>query len=280
MINKLIVYQPDEFSTTIEVRVEDETVWLNRHQISTLFERDVKTIGKHISNALKEELRNFQVVAKFATTASDGKTYQMEYYNLDMILSIGYRVKSARGIQFRIWANKILKEYMLKGYSVNHRIDCLEGDVNAIKKKLGEIDFQIHTSLPRNEEIFFEGQVFDAFVFVSELIKSAKTAIVLIDNYIDESVLFLLSKRTASVSATIYTKTISKQLELDLKKHNQQYPEITIKTFSKAHDRFLVIDQKTIYHFGASLKDLGKKWFAFSKMEIEAMSLLNRIIEE
>lgn len=280
MINKLIIYQPDEFSTTIEVRVEDETVWLNRHQISTLFERDVKTIGKHISNALKEELRNFQVVAKFATTASDGKTYQMEYYNLDMILSIGYRVKSARGIQFRIWANKILKEYLLKGYSVNQRIDSLEGDVNAIKKKLGEIDFQIHTSLPRNEEIFFEGQVFDAFVFVSELIKSAKTAIVLIDNYIDESVLFLLSKRTASVSATIYTKTISKQLELDLKKHNQQYPEITIKNFSKAHDRFLIIDQKTIYHFGASLKDLGKKWFAFSKMELEAMSLLNRIIEE
>ncbi len=280
MINKLIIYQPDEFSTTIEVRVEDETVWLNRHQISTLFERDVKTIGKHISNALKEELRNFQVVAKFATTASDGKTYQMEYYNLDMILSIGYRVKSARGIQFRIWANKILKEYLLKGYSVNQRIDSLEGDVNAIKKKLGEIDFQIQTSLPRNEEIFFEGQVFDAFVFVCELIKSAKTAIVLIDNYIDESVLFLLSKRTASVSATIYTKTISKQLELDLKKHNQQYPEITIKKFSKAHDRFLIIDQKTIYHFGASLKDLGKKWFAFSKMELEAMSLLNRIIEE
>lgn len=280
MVNKLIVYQPDEHSTTIEVRVEDETVWLNRPQISTLFERDVKTIGKHISNALKEELRNFQVVAKFATTASDGKTYQMEYYNLDMILSIGYRVKSAKGIQFRIWANKILKEYMFKGYSVNQRIDSLEGDVNAIKKKLGEIDFQIQTSLPRNEEIFFEGQVFDAYVFVSELIKSAKIAIVLIDNYIDESVLFLLSKRTASVSATIYTKTISKQLELDLKKHNQQYPEITLKPFSKAHDRFLIIDQKTIYHFGASLKDLGKKWFAFSKMEIEAMSLLNRIIEE
>ena len=165
MKNEIIIYQADELSARLEVRIEEETVWLNRQQLSILFGRDVKTIGKHITNVLKEELNGFSVVAKFATTASDGKVYQVEYYNLDMIISIGYRVKSQRGIQFRIWANKVLKDYLLKGYAVNKRMDRIENDVLYLKEKVNEFDLQIKTNLPPNEGIFFNGQVFDAYVF-------------------------------------------------------------------------------------------------------------------
>jgi hypothetical protein len=261
----------------LEVRIEEETVWLNRQQLSTLFGRDVKTVGKHIANVLKEELKGFSVVAKFATTASDGKVYQVEYYNLDMIISIGYRVKSQRGIQFRIWANKVLKDYLLKGYAVNKRMDRIENDVHYLKEKVYEFDLQIKTNLPPNEGIFFNGQVFDAYVFVTNLIKIAKKSIVLIDNYVDETVLSMLSKRKPGVQATIFTSKSTKQIKLDLQKHNQQYPNITIKQFNKSHDRFLIIDNDTVYHIGASMKDLGKKWFAFSNIKLNASEMLNKL---
>ncbi|HED06475.1 MAG TPA: DNA-binding protein, partial [Ignavibacteria bacterium] len=182
MKNEIIIYQTNELSDRLEVRIEEESVWLNRQQLSLLFGRDVKTIGKHIANVLKEELKGFSVVAKFATTASDGKVYQVEYYNLDMIISVGYRVKSKRGIQFRIWANKVLKDYLLKGYAVNQRMDRIENDVHYLKEKVNEFDLQIKTNLPTNEGIFYNGQIFDAYVFVSKLIKSANKSIILIDN--------------------------------------------------------------------------------------------------
>ena len=182
---EIVIYQPtSEENIQLKVRVENESVWLNRHQLATLFNRDVKTIGKHISNALNEELEAIPVIAKFATTASDGKIYQVEHYNLDMIISIGYRVKSKRGIQFRIWANKVLKDYLLKGYAVNQRIMKIENDVHALKTKVDDIDFRINTNLPPHEGIFYDGQIFDAWQFVSNLIKSAKKSIILIDNYI------------------------------------------------------------------------------------------------
>jgi len=270
--NEIILYQPDN-SIQLEVRVENETVWLNRHQMALLFDRDVKTIGKHINNALKEELFGFSVVAKFATTAADGKIYQVEYYCLDAILSVGYRVKSQKGAQFRIWANRVLKDYLLKGYAVNQRIERLEHKIVEHDQKF---DLLIKTSLPPKEGIFFDGQIFDAYTFASDLIKSAKKFIILIDNYIDDSALLLLSKRAKNVKAIIYTSTISSQLQLDLQKHNAQYPPITIKTFTRSHDRFLFIDEN-VYHIGASLKDLGKRWFAFSKIELEARILLQNI---
>lgn len=279
-MNKAEIVLYKEFDKThfqIEVRVEDDTVWLNRQQIALLFERDVKTIGKHISNVLREELRDVSVIAKFATTATDGKIYQVEYYNLDMIISIGYRVKSKRGIQFRIWANKVLKEYLLKGYIVNHRIEKIENDVYSLKKKVNEIDFQVKTNLPPNEGIFYDGQIFDAYTFVTKLTKSAQSSIVLIDNYLDETVLSLLTKRNSKVKATIYTASVSKQFKLDLEKHNAQYESIEVKIFTKAHDRFFIIDKTTIYHIGASLKDLGKKWFAFSKIELDPLDMLARL---
>ncbi|WP_278676720.1 virulence RhuM family protein [Phocaeicola coprocola] len=282
---EIILYQPDE-AIKLEVRLEDETVWLNRQQLSELFDRDIKTIGKHISNALKEELIDIPTVAKFATVQKEGErfvTRQVEFYNLDMILSVGYRVKSQRGIQFRQWANKVLKDYLLKGYSINQRLNEIEQKMDnkffQIEKTIAEhdkkIDFFVRTSLPPVEGIFFDGQIFDAYKFATDLIKSAKCSLILIDNYVDESVLLMLSKRNSGVSATIYTHKINAQLQLDLNKHNDQYPPIEARTYKSSHDRFLIIDNTEVYHIGASLKDLGKKMFAFSKLELPAHTIID-----
>jgi len=281
MKNEIVIYQSKDLSQRIEVRVEEDTVWLNRHQIAALFDRDIKTIGKHINNVFSEgELDKSSTVAKFATVQNEGGRSierQIEYYNLDVIISVGYRVKSKQGTQFRIWANKVLKDYLLKGYALNNRMNRIEDNVQKLTEKVEQIDLQIQANLPPNQGIFFNDQVFDAYNFVSGLIRRAKRSIILIDNYIDDTVLTLFTKRDKKVKATIFTKKISKQLALDLKKHNQQYPEIEIKEFDKAHDRFLIIDEKEVYHFGASLKDLGKKWFAFSKMDASSIKVLDQI---
>ena len=255
--------------------MEDETVWLNREQLSQLLDRDIKTIGKHIGNIFKEsELDTTSVVANFATTAKDGKVYQVAYYNLDMILSVGYRVKSTKGVEFRKWSSAILKSYLLKGYALQHRVETIE-------KRVFEHDFKIeqllHAKLPAQQGIFFDGQLFDAYVFVSDLVKSAKKSIVLIDNYVDETVLLLLSKRNETVKATIYTEKITPQFQLDIKKHNAQYEPVGVEIEKKSHDRFLIIDENQVYHLGASVKDLGKKWFAFSRLHIDANSILSKL---
>lgn len=276
---EIVIYKStDTNNFQLEVRVEDETVWLTQAQMADLFQTTRNNVTLHISNVFKEnELQENSVCKDSLLTASDGKKYKTKLYNLDVIISVGYRVKSKRGTQFRIWANKILKEYLLKGHAVNHRFEKIEGDVWYLKNKVDEIDFQINTNLPPNEGIFYDGQIFDAYKFVSELIKTAKRSIVLIDNYIDESVLTLLAKRDRKVKAVIFTANISKQLMLDLKRHNAQYPKIDIKQFAKSHDRFLIIDNETVYHIGASLKDLGKKWFAFSKIKLDANELINKL---
>lgn len=281
--NEIILYQPDA-TLSLDVRVENETVWLNRNQIALLFDRDVKTIGKHINNALKEELEDLSVVAKFATTAADGKTYQVEYYNIEMITSVGYRVKSRRGVQFRQWANKVLKDYLLRGYSVNQRLSYME---NRIDRRLLEhdkrlddlsdkVDFFIRTSLPPKEGVFFNGQIFDAHEFICRLIKSANKRIILIDNYVDESVLVQLDNRNDNVSALIYTGEISRTFRQSINRHNRQYAPIEVRAADRIHDRFLIIDD-TLYHIGASIKDLGKKLFAFSKLEISPTYILANI---
>ena len=275
--NEIVVYQADNL-TSVEVKLGNDTVWLNRNQIASLFKRDVKTIGKHINNVFSEaELDRDATVANFATVQLEGDREverQIEHYNLDVIISVGYRVKSIQGTQFRIWANKILKDYLLKGYAVSKRIDRIEDNVHTLIGRVDEIDLQIKSSLLPQQGIFYDGQVFDAYVFVSDLIKTAEKSIILIDNYIDECVLQLFTKRNKNVSVNIYTKNITKTLKQDLEKHNAQYPKIEIESFTKAHDRFLIIDETTVYHFGASLKDLGKKWFAFSKMEMQAMGMI------
>lgn len=284
MKNEIIIYQNQDSSTKIEVRLEDETVWLTIEQISVLFARDRTVVNRHINNIFKErELVREEVCAFFALTtqhgAIKGKTQikNVEHFNLDVIISVGYRVKSKQGTLFRIWSNKVLKEYLLKGYAVSNRINRIEEDVYYLKEKAKEFDLQLKTNLPPNEGVFYEGQVFDAYVLVCDIIKTAKKSILLIDNYIDESVLTLLTKRQKNVSATIFTKSISKQLELDIKKHNQQYPVIDVKIFTKSHDRFLIIDNEVVYHIGASIKDLGKNWVAFSKMNLESFEMISKL---
>ncbi len=277
-INEIVIYQSDDLSTKLEVRVEEDTIWLTQAQIVTLFDSSKANISEHIKNIFQiNELDEHSTVRKIRTVRKEGNrtvTRSLIHYNLDMIISIGYRVNSLRGTQFRIWANKILKDYLLKGYSLNNRMNRIEDTVHSLSKKVNEIDLQINTALPPKQGIFYEGQVFDAYVFVADLIKSAKKSILLIDNYIDESVLQLFTNRKKNVTVTIYTKNITKILKQDLEKYNAQHPKIEIEKFTKAHDRFLILDETTVYHFGASLKDLGKKWFAFSKMDLKAVEMI------
>ena len=271
MNNEIILYRPNELAEHIEVRLEDETVWLNRQQLTILLGRDVKTIGKHINNVFEDgELQKSSTVANFATVQNEGgRTIerQIEYYNLDVIISVGYRVKSKQGTQFRIWATNVLRDYLLKGYSLNQRMNRIENNMDHLIKKVDTISLHISSHLIPNQGVFFEGQVFDAYELASRIIRSAKSDIILIDNYIDESTLTHLTKKTKEVKLFLLTKTISDQLALDVKKANEQYGHIEIKFFAKSHDRFLIIDNSEVYHLGASLKDLGKKWFAFSKID-------------
>ena len=277
---EIILYQPDE-AVRLEVRLEDETVWLTQAQIAELFQRDRTVITKHINNVFKEKELEEKSNVHFLHIANSDKP--VKFFSLDVIISVGYRVKSVRGTQFRQWANKILKEYLLKGYSINQRLNDMEYRMNnrffQIEKTIAEhdakIDFFVRTSLPPVEGIFFDGQIFDAYKFATDLIKSAKCSLVLIDNYVDESVLLMLSKRNSGVSATIYTHKINAQLQLDLNKHNEQYPPIEVRTYKSSHDRFLIIDNTEVYHIGASLKDLGKKMFAFSKLELPAHTIMD-----
>lgn len=283
--SEIILYQPDE-TIKVEVRLENETVWLTQMQMAELFKTTKQNISLHVNNIFKEnELSKEAVVKESLTTASDGKKYRTAFYNLDVIISVGYRVKSIRGTQFRQWANKVLKEYLLKGYSVNQRLNRLEQEIDdkfmQHKQRLDaideKIDFFVRTSLPPVEGIFYNGQIFDAYKFATDLIRTAKKSIILIDNYVDESVLLMLSKRVENASATIYTSKISRQLQLDLERHNEQYPTINIMVYKNCHDRFIIIDQQHVYHIGASLKDLGKKLFAFSKLNIPPQMIIDTL---
>ena len=307
--NQIVVYQPNE-TVRLDVRLENETVWLNRHQMAQLFGRDIKTIGKHIANALSEELAcnsvvsdfattqshqnptvaNFatvgtsqdSVVAKFATTAADGKVYQVEYYNLDVILSVGYRVKSAQGILFRRWANTVLKEYLLRGYSVNARLNQLEdkmdrrfskydSDIAELKYK---VDFFVQTQTPPLQGVFYNGQFWDARALVLSLVSRAKRSLILIDNWANTEVLDLFKKKREGVRLTIFTSEHydkkhvphHKISSADVATFNAQYPKLAVRYNETFHDRFLIIDDKELYLIGASLKDLGSKCFAFTKL--------------
>ena len=276
----IVVYKSSDGVVQLNVHLADETVWLTLNQLATLFDRNKSVISRHISNIYSEgELIREATVAKNATVQNENGrrvVRQIEYYNLDVIISVGYRVKSLRGTQFRQWANHVLKEYLLKGYSVNNQLERLEQRVSRTEEK---IDFFVRTSLPPVEGVFYNGQIFDAYVFATDLIKSAKKNITLIDSYIDESVLLMLSKRKAKIRATIIARSDSKMSHLDIEKHNAQYSPIEVNVCDTIHDRFLIIDND-VYHLGASLKDLGKKLFAFSKLEMPAETLLKMTVQE
>ena len=287
MANEIVLYQPNE-QMSLEVKLENETVWLTLNQMASLFGRDKSVISRHIKAIFQErELTYEGSVAKNATVQTEGNRQvirDVEFYNLNVIISVGYRVKSQQGTAFRIWASEVLKDYMLRGYAVNQRIVYVEeyfdkrlrAHEQRIENVEQKIDFFVRTSLPPHQGIFYDGQIFDAYTFINDRIREATTRIILIDNYIDDSVLTILSKRADKVAATIYTKKPTAQLQLDIQKHNAQYPPIDIVTFDRSHDRFLCIDD-TVYHLGASIKDLGKKWFAFNRMDMPTSELLQKL---
>ena len=285
---EIVMYQPDE-TIRLEVRVESETVWLTQQQMAELFQTTKQNVSLHVNNIFKEdELTESSVVKESLTTAKDGKRYKTKMYNLDVIISVGYRVKSKRGTKFRQWANRVLKEYIIRGYVLNQQLRMLEERMenkfqdydSKLKEIQGKVNFFVRSSLPPIEGIFYDGQIFDAYVHIVNLIKQAKQSIVLIDNYIDETTLTMLSKRSFNVTATIYTSLQLqnlRQLQLDIQRHNQQYPPIAVNYCQRNHDRFLIIDD-VVYVFGASLKDAGKKLFAYIRMqETSASDLLNNI---
>ena len=274
--NEIILYQPDE-TVKLEVRMEDDTVWLTQQQMADLFETTPQNITTHIRNLYNEGELDIN------PTCKDSLQVRMEgnrkikrvqkYYNLDVIISVGYRVKSLRGTQFRQWANRVLKEYLLKGYSANQRIERLEHRMTEAEDK---IDFFVRTALPPVEGIFYDGNMLEPFAFVNKLIRSARESIVLIDNYVDETVLLRLAEREENVQAKIYTQRTSPSFNVALAQHNNQYAPIDLSIFTQSHDRFLIIDQE-VYHIGASIKDLGKKWFAFCKMELQADEIMEKL---
>ena len=275
---EIVMYQPDE-TIRLEVRMEGETVWLSANQMSLLFDRDEKTIRKHINNVFSDNEVPKAINTHFLRV--DGVKQPVAFYTLDVIISVGYRVKSKKGTAFRQWANKVLKEYLLRGYSINQNLKDVHTQLGTHDKRISileeKVDFFVRSSLPSIEGIFYDGQIFDAYAHIISLIKQARSSIVLIDNYIDVDTLTMLSNRTANVTATIYTRQLSQQQQLDVQRHNQQYPPIAVNLCQRNHDRFLIIDD-VVYIFGASLKDAGKKLFAYIKMqETPASELLNNI---
>ncbi len=285
---EIIMYQPNE-EVRLEVRLENETVWLTQAQMAELFQTTPQNVTMHIRAIyIEEELEEAATCKESLQVRQEGKRMvrrTQKFYNLDVIISVGYRVKSKRGVQFRQWANQVLKEYLLRGYSINQRLNDMEQrmDNKLIQHELRlnrldeKMDFFVRTSLPPVEGVFFEGQIFDAYKLAADLVRSAKESLILIDNYVDESVLTLFTKRQKGVKALIYTQRITSQFRLDLERHNAQYSPIEVKEIRNVHDRFLILDQAEVYHIGASLKDLGKKLFAFSRLHIPAEDVLRGI---
>ena len=282
----LVIYNDGELE--LDVSIEADTIWLTQKQIAELFEVTTATINEHIKNIFaNRELSIDSTIRNFLIVRQEGKRKvkrNLEHYNLDVIISVGYRVNSFKATKFRQWATSVLKGYMLDGYVINgekithQRFITLENDVIALKSKVENISNSLEDkSLKPKQGIFFDGQIFDAYLFVSKLVKKAKSSIILIDNYCDETTLSILSKCEPKVKVTILTKSITKELKIDLQKHNAQYPNMNAKAFTSSHDRFLIIDEVEIYHIGASLKDLGKKWFALSLLEVESFGLMGRV---
>lgn len=286
MKNEIIIYRPDEVAEHIEVRIdgENDTVWLNQYQLATLFQTDRTSVVKHLQNIYASgELDEKATCAKIAQVQKEGDrmvTREVLHYNLDAILSVGYRVNSKQGTHFRIWANRILKDYLLKGYAINSRMNRLEDSMQSLQNQVNQLDFQINTHLIPTQGVFFDGQIFDAYALAARIIRSATQSIVLIDNYINENTLTHLAKKADGVAVLLLTQTLSEALQLDVQKANAQYGGFAAKRFHLSHDRFLIIDGQEVYHLGASLKDLGKRWFAFSKLEAKTVAQLLTAISE
>ena len=281
--SEIVLYQPDD-AVKLEVRLEDETVWLTQAQMAELFGVKENNVTYHIQGIYKtHELEPGATTQKIRVVRQEGNRMvarQIDFYNLDMIISVGYRVNSIRGTQFRQRANRVLKDYLLKGYAINQRLtkieNQLESQQNLLAQHSEKIDFFVRTALSPVEGIFYDGNMLEPFGFVNGLIRSAKQRIVLIDNYVDETILLRLAERGRGVKARICTQQTSPSFNVALQQHNQQYEPVELTVFTKSHDRFLIIDND-VYHIGASIKDLGKRWFAFCKMQVSGSEILERL---
>jgi len=277
-MSNTIIYNEGELE--LNISIEDENIWLSQKQLSELFDVEIHTINYHIKNIFNQkELDKTPTIRKIRIVRKEGNREvkrDVEHYNLDMIISVGYRVNSKTATKFRQWATKVLKTYIQDGYVINthkiteQRLFSLEKDMQDIKSHIS------NKTLELKQGIFYDGEIFDAYVFLNELVKSSNKSIIIIDNYIDESVLTLLSENQ-NISIQIYTTNISKKLTLDIEKYNNQYNNLSVKVSKSFHDRFIIIDEKVVYHIGASLKDLGKKVFAFSKMQIDINDILSKL---
>ena len=281
--NSIVVYRSEDNAVQLDVQLSGETVWLTQQQIAQLFGVGIPAISKHLANIFREgELNKSSVISILENTATDGKVYRTQFYNLDAILSVGYRVNSLYATQFRQWANRVLKDYLLRGYAINPHMRYMEQRIDAklqehteqIHELQDKVDFFIRTSLPPREGVFVDGQIYDAFEFIERLIKSAQKSILLIDNYVDEAVLTMMSEKQKGVAVEIYTKEINNALQLAEKHFNTQYGGLSLHTTQNCHDRFLILDDKIIYLIGASLKDAGKRLFAFTQMNSEQITTI------
>ena len=275
----VVIYQSADNAVRLDVQLAEETVWLTQQQMTVLFDSTVPNISMHIRNIFKEEeLVKEATVKNFLIVQNEGGravTRQVQCYNLDVIISVGYRVKSKRGTQFRQWATKVLNQYIRQGYAVSNRFEKLEQRMTNVEN---QIESFVHAALPPKEGIFADGQIYDAYEFIERLIKSAKKTIVLIDNYVDESVLTMLSGKNKGVQVDIYTKELSNALLLAQDKFNSQYGNLSLHQTNRVHDRFMIIDNQTIYLIGASLKDAGKRLFAFTKMSATHIEELKKLL--
>jgi hypothetical protein len=275
----VVIYQSADNAVRLDVQLAEETVWLTQQQMTVLFDSTVPNISMHIRNIFKEEeLVKEATVKNFLIVQNEGGravTRQVQCYNLDVIISVGYRVKSRRGTQFRQWATKVLNQYIRQGYAVSNRFEKLEQRMTNVEN---QIESFVHAALPPKEGIFADGQIYDAYEFIERLIKSAKKSILLIDNYVDESVLTMLSGKNKGVQVDIYTKELSNALLLAQDKFNSQYGNLSLHQTNRVHDRFMIIDNQTIYLIGASLKDAGKRLFAFTKMSATHIEELKKLL--
>lgn len=285
--NEIIVYQPEGGEFHIEVRLENDTVWLTQAQMAELFDTDRTSILRHIRNIYHtEELEEISTCAKIAQVRFEGNrkiSRVISYYNLDMIISVGYRVNSISGTKFRRWANQILRDHLLKGSSINQRLISHENKIENLDSRMlaqeKNVDFFVKANLPPSEGFINAKSWWSGYEFAAQLIRSAKDEVVIIDPFADDVALSLAAKRVPNVKAVIYSARITRTLKEEVERLNRQFPTVKLKNMQNVHDRFIIVDD-TIYHIGSSLNELGKKLTAFSILTLLSKQELLKMIEE
>ena len=280
---EIVKFVDEEVKLDVNISPLEKTIWINIEQMSVLFERDRSVISKHIKNIFLEgELLEDSVCAFFAHTANDGKVYNVKYYNLDVVISVGYRVKSKRGVLFRQWASNIIQDYLIKGYAINEERSLVTNEnyvrlinkVESLDERVSNIENNYKPKEFENSQLFFDGQLYDAYTLIQSLFESANNEIIIIDNYVDRTILDRLVVKNRNVQVIIYTSTNSKLLGRDINTFNSQYGGLDVRYTTNVHDRYIIIDQNKIYHLGHSIKDLGKKIFSISESDSNLISKL------